>query len=97
MRRRSNAPPVACVRCTRQTEEPRRGLCFACYQRERRGHDVSDACAVCETRDARVLRRHALVCGPSTLCANHSAIAGRRALTLDELRSECAADERKSA
>jgi hypothetical protein len=36
-----------------------------------------------------VLRRHVLAASRSTLCANHAAIAGRRKITLTELRAEC--------
>lgn len=81
--------PVKCSACPRTTTEPRKGLCFACYQRDRRGHDRAKACAVCAVGDPRVLRRHKLALGFETLCANHSAIAGRRRITLGELRAEC--------
>jgi len=36
-----------------------------------------------------VLRRHKLRDGFVVLCANHAAIAGRRTLSLTELRGEC--------
>jgi hypothetical protein len=44
---------------------------------------------VCGIADARVLRRHKLKDGLVVLCANHAAIAGRREVTLTELRGEC--------
>jgi hypothetical protein len=44
---------------------------------------------VCGIADARVLRRHRLKDGLVVLCANHAAIAGRRGMTLTELRGEC--------
>lgn len=77
-----------CTACARPTAEPRRGMCFACYQRARRGHVASSACAVCATADRRVLRRHQLVDGWTVLCANHAAVAGRRSISLLELRAE---------
>ena len=84
--------PVACVRCTKPTDEPRRGLCIACYLRQRRGSEftIDACCQVCSTADKRVLRWHRLAGGFAVLCANHAAIAGRRALELDALRAECA-------
>lgn len=51
---------------------------------------MAKPCAVCSIADLRVLRRHKLRDGFVVLCANHAAIAGRRALTLTELRGECA-------
>lgn len=89
---RQRPEPVICP-CGRPTDEPRRGLCIACYLRERRGSafTIHAACQVCRTADKRVLRWHRLAGGVwVVLCANHSAIAGRRPLELDELRAECA-------
>lgn len=80
----------ACVSCGRPTDRPRRGRCPACYRRAQRGHAVAKPCAVCGIADLRVLRRHKLRDGFVVLCANHAAIAGRRSLTLTELRGECA-------
>ena len=80
----------ACVSCGRPTDRPRRGRCPACYRRAQRGHAVAKPCAVCGIADLRVLRRHKLRDGFVVLCANHAAIAGRRTLTLTELRGECA-------
>lgn len=77
-----------CLHCGRPTPEPRKGACSACYQRARRGHDHDGACAACGLADARVLRRHQLADGWSTLCANDAAIAGRRPITLAQLRTE---------
>lgn len=77
-----------CTNCGRPTTEPRRGLCKGCHLREHRGHLAAGPCAVCGTGDRRVLRRHLLSGGPVTLCANDSAIAGRRPLSLDQLRAE---------
>lgn len=51
---------------------------------------MAKPCAVCGIADLRVLRRHKLRDGFVVLCANHAAIAGRRTLTLTELRGECA-------
>ena len=78
---------VCCSSCGRPAPEPRKGLCFGCYMRSRRGHETGLACECCGVTDRRVLRRHALD-ELRTLCANCSAVAGRRALSLDELRCE---------
>lgn len=80
--------PTACLHCGRPTSEPRKGACSACYQRARRGHDHDGACSVCGLADARVLRRHQLADGWTTLCANDAALAGRRPLSLHQLRAE---------
>ena len=50
--------PVACEGCGRPTTQPRRGLCAACYHRERRGSPAvaGACCAACGTRDVRLLR-----------------------------------------
>lgn len=74
-----------CERCGMVAQPRRRGLCFRCYQRERRGHQRHGPCSVCRCADVRVLRRHQLADGWTVLCANHAAIAGRRAITLAEL------------
>lgn len=88
-RRRAGAAPAACASCSRPTAEPRGGLCSACYQRTRRGHHVAEsACRVCGAADRRTLRRHKLAEGIVTLCANDAAVAGRRTLTLEQLRAE---------
>lgn len=44
---------------------------------------------MCAVADRRVLRRHRLAEGLVTLCANHAAVAGRRPLTVEQLRAEC--------
>ncbi len=78
-----------CQICGKPTDKPRRGLCFACYQRQRRGHQLAGPCAICGLEDKRLLRRHQLADGLVVLCANHAALAGRRQLSLDELAAEC--------
>ena len=87
-RRRQPRPPegTRCA-CTRPCA-PGRDKCSGCSVRSSRGHLVTGPCAACGQDDQRVLRRHTLAGGPVVLCANDSAIAGRRLLTLDELRSE---------
>ena len=88
--RRSTGNETArqCLACARPTTEPRKGLCFACYQRQGRGHETALECACCGVKDRRVLRRHRLGEDWSTLCANCSAIAGKRPLTLEVLKAE---------
>lgn len=85
-------PPAPCTDCGTPTDEPRRGLCIGCYLRVRRGaaFDLGACCQVCRNNDRRVLRWHKLGGAMVVLCANHSAIAGRRPLELEELRAECA-------
>jgi hypothetical protein len=82
--------PKVCGTCGRPyaKSKGRSRECVACYLRRTRGHEVSGPCAVCGLSDRRVLRRHVLTDGPVTLCANDAAIAGRRALSLEELELE---------
>jgi hypothetical protein len=82
-------PLRRCSACPRKAAKLKKGLCPACYLRSHRGGATGKACAVCAVGDPRVLRRHKLALGFETLCANHSAIAGRRRITLGELRAEC--------
>ncbi len=71
--RRSHRDAVKCALCPVVTSEPRRGLCFGCYQRERRhgalcapvvcvGFDGND----CRVSDPRLLRP----CGNGLRCLN---------------------------
>ena len=87
VRRRRGAGPVACGTCKRPTGEPRKGLCYACYQRERRGA-VVNACAVCGLADARMLMFRTLADGEHVLCGNHALALGKRRLALSELARE---------
>jgi|GEM_PF-2933438 len=65
--------PTACARCPRVTDSPRKGLCFACYQRDLRGSALApDACCLrCGESDPLVLR----VTPFGVLCANDHARA----------------------
>lgn len=86
---RGEAVVMACVTCaTKAPGQRRRGMCFPCYMRAIRGHTRARACAACGNADMRVLRRHRLVTGMVTLCSNDSAIAGRRLITIEQLRAE---------
>lgn len=87
-------PPKPCVLCKRPTKEPRKGMCFGCYLRDKRGHSVTGPCSACGVGDQRVLKRHRLSDGQTVLCANCSAIAGRRAVTLEVLRGELGSGRR---
>jgi len=73
MRKTYAKQSVVCSRCPRTTDTPRLGLCFACYQRERRGTQIADgaACANCGETDRVVLRITSL----GVLCANDHARA----------------------
>jgi len=64
---------VPCSSCLRFTDKPRHGLCFACYQRARRGSVLPYAaeCAQCGETDPIVLR----VTPAGVLCANDHARA----------------------
>ena len=82
-----------CSLCRRELTpdaRARKGMCFRCYQRERRGRSlVGKRCAVCSVEDQRVLQFHRMAEGHVVLCANHATIAGKRSITLDELKDEC--------
>lgn len=73
MRKTYAKQPVKCSKCPRVTDEPRRGLCFNCYQRERRGAALPEdaCCADCGETDPLVLR----VTPFGVLCANDHARA----------------------
>jgi hypothetical protein len=96
IRSTGNAPAERCASCGKPAPKPKKGLCHGCYLRGHRGHTIGADCMVCGNRDLRVLRRHKVAQGPDeprvfmfvVLCANDAAIAGRRLLTLDELRAE---------
>jgi hypothetical protein len=71
------------------TREPRRGRCVRCYQRAYHGRELARACACCTANpDPRALVRKRLASGMATLCGNCSAIAGRRPVSLEQLRAE---------
>lgn len=70
------------------TTEPRKDRCGRCYQRAYHGRDRAAACACCDNPDPRVLVRKTLADGMVTLCGNCATTAGRRRLTLEELRAE---------
>lgn len=71
MRKTYAKQAVTCARCPRITDTPRRGLCFACYQRVLRNASLpADACCIqCGVRDPIVLR----VTPFGVLCANDHA------------------------
>ncbi len=73
MRKTYAKQAVQCRRCPRETTEPRRGLCFNCYQRDRRGSALPEhaACSECGESDPLVLR----VTPFGVLCANDHARA----------------------
>lgn len=87
-----------CSSCGKPAPKPKKGLCAGCYLRAWRGDTLGSECQICHLRDQRVLRRVKLAASTSTLCANHAAIAGRRAITLTALRAECfpAGDRRQA-
>lgn len=88
MKRSTGKPRSHCSNCGRPVSATRGGQCSGCYQRRRRGHEAPGPCRVCGEADPRVLKRHRLAEGMLSLCANHSAVAGRRPITLAELMSE---------
>jgi hypothetical protein len=76
--RRSHRDAVKCALCPVVTDDLRRGLCFGCYQRQRR-HGALSMPAVCvgfdangcRVSDARLLRP----CGNGLRCLNCSMLA----------------------
>ncbi len=71
MRKTFGKQAVTCSKCPRITDCPRKGMCFACYQRELRGSGLPDnaCCIACGIRDPLVLR----VTPFGVLCANDHA------------------------
>ena len=96
--RRSTGNPVACCRCKRPTQEPRKGLCQRCYLAAYTGRTVAAACECCSVADPRVLVRRRIGEAMSTVCGNCAAVLGRRPLTLEALRAEVrpASDRRQA-
>ena len=81
-----------CGRPTKGTE----GTAIACRLRKLRGTEIVDPCRVCGIARRPVLRRHVFVDCTATLCANHSALAGRRRITLGAFLDEMQASDRRS-
>lgn len=78
-----------CSKCGRTIDpQVKRHTCPVCAIRKCRGLVPGPACEVCTHTDARVLRLLRLADGTYTTCGNCSAIAGRRALSLEQLRAE---------
>lgn len=73
MRKTYSKQPIACSTCPRVTDSPRKGQCFACYQRGLRGAALPQAatCRRCGETDPLVLR----VTPFGVLCANDHARA----------------------
>jgi hypothetical protein len=87
-RRREGAPAVSCTRCSRETDEPRKGLCPGCYQDDYHGRTLGPACEACDKGEARVLGRRSIGGIYRTLCGDCERILGRRRITIDALRME---------
>lgn len=66
----------------------KRHVCTSCTLRKCRGAETGPACEACGYADLRVLRLLKLTDGVRTVCGNCSVLAGRRALSLVELRAE---------
>jgi NMD protein affecting ribosome stability and mRNA decay len=73
MRKTTGRQPITCSKCPRITDQPRKGLCFACYQREWRNAALPEnaCCQRCSETDPLVLR----VTPFGVLCANDHARA----------------------
>lgn len=71
-------------------EGARRHRCARCSVRATRGTLAEGPCEACGLADPRVLRRLTLRDGTVTACACCASVAGRRPLTLSELRGEVA-------
>jgi len=71
MRKTYEKQPVACTDCPRLTTSPRKGRCFACYQRIRRGIAAppGSKCRRCKETDLLVLS----VTKFGVLCLNDAA------------------------
>jgi hypothetical protein len=66
-------------------------MAIACRLRKLRGTEIVEPCRVCGIARRPVLRLHSFLDGTATLCANHSALAGKRRLTLGAFLDEMAA------
>lgn len=76
--------PYPCSKCPRLITKGR--ICGPCRVRDSRGSSVEGAACrapECDVSDERMLRRHRFTDGVAILCANHSAVAGKRALDFE--------------
>jgi hypothetical protein len=88
--KRPTPAPVPCETC-RAVPVKLGGSCVGCRLRRCRGTIVDDAsCAVpgCPVYHPRMLRWHRFTDDHVVLCANHSALAGRRPITWNGFRAE---------
>lgn len=82
---RKSPQTAACSACREPSVDLRRGLCFRCYQRQRRGALAVGRCGICPVSDPRMLVQHARL---GVLCANHARIA-RASATLADVERLC--------
>ena len=70
---------IACQDCGSLTSTPRKGLCFACYQRQLRGTALPAGaiCAHCGDRRRPVLRWSSIGQARAVLCGNCVLLARR--------------------
>lgn len=96
-RTKTNAPPLPfrprkavaerkCETCDRPSKDRE---CVGCRVRRSRGATIAgEQCAACGVDHPAVLRWHRFADGQQVLCANHSALAGRRRLTFEAFAAE---------
>lgn len=81
--------PRRCGQCGRAIDpRSKRHTCAACTMRKCRGAQTGEACEACGHGDRRVLRILRLADRSITACGNCTALAGRRAITVEQLRAE---------
>jgi len=70
---------IACEHCGSLTSTPRKGLCFACYQRQLRGNELPAGaiCAHCGEPRRAVLRWSSVGRARAVLCGNCALLARR--------------------
>jgi hypothetical protein len=82
-------PAKPCSICQRPTIT---SICGPCRVRKCRGALIDgEACRVCGIDQPRMLRWHRFEDETVALCANHDALAGRQAITLDAFLAEASA------
>ena len=89
MRKTYSREPVPCTDCPRLTRSPRKGRCFTCYQRVRRGvaAPAGSCCLRCAETDLLVLSVTAF----GVLCLNDAARYRAELGSVTLLRSDVAA------
>ncbi len=78
-----------CIICGKPTTTSRKGRCQRCYMQYYKGCETDSSCEACDMGDMRFLTRRRLDgVNWTTLCGNCAILAGKRKITLEDLKTE---------